>query len=126
MTSRLYKDIDPVFTAHPVTGDVSAFDDEMSIKFSIKNLILTMFGERFYERALGSNVPTLLFDLNDPTISISLERAIRETIQNYEPRAKLMDVKTTQYENSILVSITYRINTSPLPSTLNLTLKRVR
>lgn len=126
MASQRYRDINPAFIAHPVTGDVSTFDDVGSIRFSVRNLISTNFGERQYRHDIGSNVTGLLFDLNDPSIASSLERAVRETLTNFEPRVTLLKLDINQNVNSLTMRLTYRIRATSQTDTLDINLKRVR
>tara|TARA_B100000287_G_scaffold176439_1_gene166436 strand:+ start:8129 stop:8566 length:438 start_codon:yes stop_codon:yes gene_type:complete len=94
--TNLYVDFDLAFIANPNTGDVSKKTDIEAIKQSVKNLILTMKGERPFQPYLGSNVRHLLFENGDPFTAINLKKEIEFTIDNHEPRVDLIDVIVTE------------------------------
>jgi len=94
--SNLYSDFDMSFIANPNTGDVSRKTDIDAIKQSIRNLILTMKGERPFQPSLGSNVRHLLFENGDPFTAIELKKEIEFTVDNYEPRVNLLEVMVSE------------------------------
>lgn len=85
--SKLYKDIDLNFTTK-TSGDVYKATDAAAVKQSIKNLLLTNFGEKPFLPLFGGNLSALLFDLSDPELENSLDRTIKEAIKIHEPRAR--------------------------------------
>ena len=73
MKTKTFVDIDPNFTANPVTGDIMTNNDTRAILFAVKNLVLTNFYERLFHSEIGSPVNQLLFDLvDDPQFSIAV------------------------------------------------------
>ena len=78
---------------NPVTGLIARTTNEESIKASIRHLILTTLGERFYRPFMGSKIKTLLFDPMGKVSEDLLKTTISSTIRNFEPRANLIDVK---------------------------------
>ena len=54
--SRGFKDFAISFKSNPNTKDFSAVKNENAIKQSVRNLILTQFGERPYQYDIGSRV----------------------------------------------------------------------
>ena len=70
-----------------------------------------------------------MFDPIDNITSLSVENAIRETIKNSEPRAKLISVEVAAHvtSNLYVVSIVFSIVSSPdLTFNMSLILRRVR
>ena len=65
-----------------------------AVKQSIKNLILTNHYERPFHPEIGSNLRAMLFENMTPQMNVLISRQIEELIQNYEPRARLIQVKT--------------------------------
>lgn len=116
------------FAALPVSGDVSLKTDEYAIKQAIKNLILTNNYEKPFHPEIGSQVHSLLFNLYTPMTQTLLEQTIRNTINNYEPRARLLDVKVIGYpdDNGVDIQIFFAILNTVQPIRLDLTLKRTR
>lgn len=126
--SRTFSDLDLNFFANPATGDVSKKYDENAIKQSIKNLVMTRHFEKKFHPEIGSQVMGLLFENDSPMLQATLQRAIIYTIENFEPRAKLIsvDVRVNGDNNSVYVSITFKIINTETPLTVDFTLQRTR
>ena len=113
-TSKPFKDISLSFVKNPATDDVTTLSNERSIARSIRNLVSTLRGERFFQPDLGCDVNNLLFenylDLNSINV---LEDEIRQTIEQYEPRVELDSDSVTVIaeadNNEIAVKINFRI-----------------
>jgi len=109
--SKSFKDISMSFQVNPLTYDLIALYKWNAIARSLRNLVLTNRGERFFDNNLGSRVNALLFEpLNDITAS-SVRDEIENTINNYEPRVELISVDATpDYDNGeINIKIVYII-----------------
>ena len=109
--SRGFKDISSSFKVNPLNEDLIAIKNETAIARSVRNLVLTRPGERFFNPNLGSRVYESLFDNVDDISASIVEDDIRDTVDNYEPRVKLVSVKATpDYQgNAFDVVITYNI-----------------
>ena len=113
-TSKPFKDISLSFVRNPATDDVTTLSNERSSARSIRNLVSTLRGERFFQPDLGCDVNNLLFenylDLNSRNV---LEDEIRQTIEQYEPRVELDSDSVTVIaepdNNEIAVKINFRI-----------------
>lgn len=126
--SKIYSDIDFTFTKKPVTGDVAlSFDDKAVIR-SVRNLLSTRKYERPFDPELGSNIDTLLFENFSPVVASLIEKEIKNTIENYEPRALVDDIKVSASpdSNRYDVTITFYIENATLPTTVTLLLERNR
>lgn len=123
-----YSDIDLNFNIHPVKKDLSKKIDEEAVKQSLKILILSNFYERPFQSDLGSGLSGLLFDNITPLTKIKLEDAIREVINNYEPRAELLGIEVIDdgNRNSVSVTILFQMQNLENPIELNLLLERLR
>ena len=109
--SRGIKDISMSFEINPINDDLITVKNRTAIARSIRNLVLTVPGERFFNEDLGSGVSELLFDNIDDISSAIIRDEIEQTIIRSEPRVKLQDVKAIPNydENSFDVTITYDI-----------------
>ena len=109
--SRSFKDISMSFQVNPLTDDLIAIKNQNAIARSLRNLVLTTPGERFFNNRLGSRVNELLFENVDDLTASSVKSEIETTIQNYEPRVKLLTTKVSanpdSYEFDVI--ITYEI-----------------
>ena len=88
--SRSFKDISMSFKVNPLNDDLIAIKNQTAIARSLRNLVLTAPGERFFNENLGSNVNNLLFENMDDVTASSIKDEIQNTINNYEPRVKLL------------------------------------
>lgn len=127
-TSRVFSDLDLNFSPHPVTGDLVRKFDDNAIKQSVKNLIMTKNHERPFHSEIGSPIPALLFEPLTPVTALMVRRSIIDLISNFEPRVDLLsvDVIPSEDNNSLYVSITFKIVNSERPVTLDLALERTR
>lgn len=126
--TRIFSDLDLNFTPHPVTGDLVRKYDDNAIKQSIKNLIMTRHYERPFHSELGSQIRELLFDMITPVTAMMVRRTIIDLISNFEPRVKLLgvDVIPSEENNSLYVSITFKIVNTEAPLSLEFLLERTR
>ena len=91
--SRSFKDISLSFDPHPVTKDIPVLRNERAITRSVRNLVQTIPGERFFNPILGSGVRRLLFDFVDVGTAASIEEEILTTISNFETRVTNVQVQ---------------------------------
>ena len=99
------------FKVNPLTYDLIAIKNQTAIARSIRNLVLTTPGERFFNNGLGSRVNDLLFENVDSLTAASVKSEIENTIRNFEPRVKLLNTKVSANPDSYEfdVAITYEI-----------------
>lgn len=127
-SSRTFTDMDLLFTAIPSTGDIAKKIDENAIKQAVSNLVKTNHFERPFHPEIGSQVTSLLFENYSPMLQAMLERAIINTIENFEPRVKLLQVQVQLNPDnvSVFVSIYFKIINTESPLSVTLTLQRTR
>lgn len=127
-TSRTFRDLDLNFTIHPVRKDINVHKNEYAIINSVKNLVLTNFYERPFQPEIGSNVRRLLFENVDTIVAAQLERAIEETILNFEPRVQVSRVTAQPRpdENKYGVELEFFVINLTNPITITFFLERVR
>lgn len=109
--SRGFKDISLSFKRHPVTNDILPLKNEDAIKRSVQNLVRTAVGEVFFNSLIGTNVQEALFELADDTFIDPIQSQIETTIENFEPRVNLTDVRVDAIpdEHSLNITIEYDI-----------------
>ena len=88
------------FQVNPLTDDLIAIKNQTAIARSIRNLVLTSPGERFFNNDLGSRVNKLLFQNVDDLTAASVRSEIENTIKNYEPRVRLISTKVSANADS--------------------------
>ena len=109
-------------------ADIVRRYDESAIKASVRNLIMTSNYEKPFHPEIGTQVNNLLFEPASPLLSAVLEKTIRNTILNYEPRVDLYNVMVNvdPDNNRVVVGIMFTILNTQTPQTLNLALERTR
>ena len=91
--SRAFKDISLSFNPHPVTNDLTVIKNENAIKKSVRNLVQTIPGERFFNSILGTDIRSSLFDFVDFGTASVIEKQIQTTIENFEPRVDNLQIE---------------------------------
>ena len=99
------------FQVNPLNDDLIAVKNQTAIARSLRNLVLTAPGERFFNEELGSRVNRLLFENLDDITASSIKDEIENTIKNYEPRVRLISTKVSANadSNEFDVIIRYQI-----------------
>ena len=90
--SRGFKDLSASFQTNPLSNDLIALKNESTIARSVRNLVLTIQGERPFQPALGTGVNNLLFDNMDKLTASAIRSELRTTIENYEPRVEINEI----------------------------------
>tara|TARA_B100000085_G_scaffold87267_1_gene78770 strand:- start:4948 stop:5349 length:402 start_codon:yes stop_codon:yes gene_type:complete len=127
--SKTFRDISMSFRANPVSSDLIGLKDENAISRSIRNLVLTAPGERFFNQNLGSRVSQSLFENLDEITASIIKDEIKNTILNHEPRVRISDVDvrpnfdSSQFDVVIKYSI---VGVEVLPQQLSFALQPTR
>ena len=115
--SRSFKDISLSFEPHPITKDLPVLKNANAIRRSVRNLVQTIPGERFFNPILGSSVYDSLFDLMDFGTSNLIEQEIVTTLRNFEPRVNNVRVRVSARadQNNFDITIFFDIVGAALP-----------
>jgi phage baseplate assembly protein W len=127
--SKGFKDLSMSFQVNPLNYDLIVIKNETAIARSIRNLVITLPGERFFNQNLGSKVSRSLFDNIDDISASIIKDEIENTINNYEPRVDLIDVVVSpNYDNNEFnVTVNYYIvGIDVLPQQLSFALQPTR
>jgi len=112
-----YKDLSMSFKSNPLNNDLIGLKDQSAIARSIRNIVFTLPGEKFFDSDFGSEVSATLFENLDDVSAITIRDEIEYSINTYEPRVKLLNVDSmANYDNNEYnVVITYQIIGSDVP-----------
>ena len=109
--------------------DLVALRNENAIARSIRNLVMTIPGERPFNPVLGSNVYQLLFENFDDQTAYAIKTEIENSIRNFEPRVDLSDVQVTanvdNYEFDVVIRYII-VGIDVLPQSLSFALEPTR
>ena len=116
--SRGFKDISMTFQSNPLNDDLIALKNANAIARSVRNIVMTIPGERFFQPNFGSGVNRVLFNNMDEISASILEDEIRNSIRNYEPRVRLRSLKVqANFDNNAFDTVvTYDIIGADIPS----------
>ena len=115
--SQGFKDISMTFQSNPLTSDIIALKNENAIARSIRNIVFTIPGEKFFDESFGSNINKSLFDNIDELSALIIKDQITESIESFEPRVQLIRVNTFPDfdNNSFDVTVIYEIIGADIP-----------
>ncbi len=114
-----FKDLSMSFQANPLSKDLIALKNANAIARSVKNIVFTLPGEKFFNPDFGSRITASLFEnINDITANIIVDE-ITESIVRYEPRVSLIDEGVRAFpnydNNTFDVIIVYEIIGADVP-----------
>ena len=106
-----FKDISMSFQSNPLNDDLIALKNTTAIARSIRNIVFTQPGEKFFKPTFGSRVTESLFENVDSSTASILRDEIRNSIKNFEPRVDLISVNVSPNveSNEMNVTIQYEV-----------------
>ena len=122
-----YSDLDILFTAHPISGDVTTKKDSDAVKRSVRNILLTNNYERPFKPNFGANLRAMLLELQGVGASKAIKRDIAEALVTLEPRIKNINIVLGENNrNNVDVKISYQIKNGLRRDEIDFTVSRVR
>ena len=108
---RKFKDISMSFESNPLNDDLVSLSDTSAIARSIRNIVFTSPGEKFFNPDFGSRISESLFENVDDVSALAIEDEIRSSIINFEPRVNLLNANVVPNpdDNEMNVTIEYEI-----------------
>ena len=109
--SQGFKDLSMTFQANPLNNDLIGLKNANAIARSVRNIVMTIPGEKPFNENFGSRISGLLFENVDNITATAISDEIRESITNYEPRVSLTSVVVNPNfdNNSFDAIVTYNI-----------------
>ena len=109
--SRGFKDLSMTFQSNPLNDDLIGLKNANAIARSVRNIVMTYPGEKFFQPDFGSRVSKLLFENVDDITASQIQEEIEYSINNYEPRVSLVNVSVVADNDnaSFDATITYDI-----------------
>ncbi len=116
--SQGFKDISMTFQVNPLNSDLIGLKNENAIARSVRNIVFTLPGEKFFDEDFGSRISASLFENIDDISAAEIVDEIRQSIVNYEPRVDLLDVQAfPNFDNNQFdVRIVYEIIGADVPA----------
>ena len=92
-------------------GNMGYFNQEFTtldqVKANIKNLLLTMKGERIMQPTFGTEIYSILFEQDDGTLSIRVEESVLEAFKIWLPFVKVENMEIKYVIQQMLVIYLY-------------------
>ena len=130
VTSRRkrWADLDLALPLHPIRKDIVTLKDDAAIKNAVKNLLITNFSERPFNKNIGANLRALLFEPADVLTEISLRENIANTLARHEPRVDVIDIDIIDQpdSNSYLILVNFLIKEFNTDQSVQIILRRLR
>jgi phage baseplate assembly protein W len=128
LSTRTFRDLDLNFTRHPATNDVATRIGDQAIIRSLRNLVNMANYDKPFHPEVGGVIRQLLFENVNAMTAQNIKTAVKDVINNFDPRVSLIDVVVQAQEdmNRYDVSISFYIVNQATPTTINVFLDRVR
>ena len=113
-----FKDVSMTFQANPLNFDLIGLKNENAIARSVRNIVFTLPGEKFFDEEFGSRISASLFENIDDISATIIVDEITQSIERYEPRVSLINVEAFPNfdNNSFDVLIVYDIIGADVPA----------
>ena len=109
--SRGLKALSMTFQSNPLNDDLIGIKNTNAIARSLKNIVFTQPGEKFFKPTFGSRITESLFENVDSSTASIIRDEIRNSIKNFEPRVDVLSVSVSPNEelNEMNVTIQYEV-----------------
>ena len=106
-----FKDISMSFETNPLNDDLIALKNSSAIARSIRNIVFTQPGEKFFNPDFGSRITESLFENMDEVSALEIRDEIENSIKNFEPRVNVREVRVVPdfTNNEMNATIVYEI-----------------
>ena len=106
-----FKDISMSFETNPLNDDLIALKNTTAIARSIRNIVFTRPGEKFFNPEFGSRITESLFENMDEVSALAIRDEIENSIKNFEPRVNVQEVRVVPNftNNEMNATIVYEI-----------------
>ena len=127
-SGQVYRDLNLDFQQNSATKDIQKMVDIESVKRSVRNLINLNHYEKPFHPEIGSNLRAMLFENITPQMSHAIQKEISLLLENFEPRAKLVQVSTMPEfdKNAYSATISFYVQNSPDRVVVESFLERLR
>ena len=73
------------FQVNPLNSDLIGLKNENAIARSVRNIVFTLPGEKFFDEDFGSRISASLFENIDDISAAEIVDEIKQSLTNYEP-----------------------------------------
>ena len=126
-TVSSFSDIDLTFEKKP-SGDIYKKFEAAAVKQSVKNILLTNETEKPFNPYFGAGLHAFLFELDYDFDEDIVREEIVSSIENYEPRAQVTNIKVSliSASNEVRITVKFKVVGYDQIQTLDLSMARLR
>ena len=123
-----YVDLPFFITKNYFTHDLNLVKKLSCIKQSVKNIVLTNYGERPFNYKFGGNLYDKLFEHYSYELVLGVQESIGGNLQLYESRIQILDISVypNPKEYKIDIVLTYNIPFLGIDDQLTVSIMRTR
>ena len=123
-----HRDLDLSLKIHPIRKDIIPLKDDNAIKNAIRNLLVSNFSDRPFQRDKGANLRALLFEPADTITEVAMVQNIRKVIRKYEPRLKVLKISVNNQadQNAYRIIVRFLIKEFDQQDNVEIILRRLR
>ena len=123
-----HRDLDLSLKIHPIRKDIIPLKDDNAIKNAIRNLLVSNFSDRPFQRDKGANLRALLFEPADTITEVAMVQNIRKVIRKYEPRVNIIKISVNNLadQNAYRIIVRFLIKEFDRQDNVEVILRRLR
>jgi phage baseplate assembly protein W len=121
-----FSDLPMFLSKNFFTNDINLKKDSISIKESIKNIVLTRVGERPFDLNFSGYIYDMLFENVLDSDIVHYKVHISNIVNLYEPRVQVNDVLIENENKTITVEIIYEIISLEKVDSVTINIERTR
>jgi phage baseplate assembly protein W len=127
-SEKIFSDLNLSLPIHPNKKDIVPLTDIDAVKQSVKNLVLTNYGEKLFKPKFGGNITSYLFENVTRFTAVSIFNEIRRILAKHEPRITDVKVQVTDNAdaNEYNVTVGFRVINNPELLEVGFALQRIR
>jgi len=125
--TRPYKDIDLTFTASDI-GNIFKKTETAAVKQAVKTLLNSNKFDKPFEPGFGIDLQSYFFELADEQTGGRIVEKIKSTIETYEPRASVRNIRVGVQEdiNAVNILLSFSVRNTDQTITVETTISRLR
>ena len=128
ISNSRYSDLNLQMIVHPQKKDILPITGDAAVKNAIRVLVLSNFSERPFQPTLAANLRSLLFEPNDSITRIAIKDAVKNVLNQHEPRIENVNVivEATSDENAYRIVVVFSIKENDSVQDIEINLRRLR
>tara|TARA_R110000796_G_scaffold82592_1_gene181011 strand:- start:52787 stop:53224 length:438 start_codon:yes stop_codon:yes gene_type:complete len=87
---------------------------------NLKNLLLTIKGERVFQPDFGTNLYNILFEPNTESLKENIKEEIKDSISKWVPYITISSIVVVGEDNTVRIKINYKVSPSNFGSSITL------